>query len=768
MLDHFICRDKNRGTLREPIPAPLFRKTFSVGREVRAARLTFCGLGFYRLYLNGADITRGILAPYISNTDDCVYVDVYDVAAHLRQGENTLAAVLGNGMQNALGAFTWDFDTARFQSEPKMAFDLRLTYPDGTEEAIVSDETVLTCPSGLWFNDLWCGEYFDARREPEGWNGIDAPANLAEWRPAQRTSTPRGEQRVSQARPVEIIEEREPVSITACKDGYLYDFGRNDAGVCLLKIANAAAGQEIRLTLGEYWDGTRVNNKGVTFDPVELAQVDRYICKGDAEEVWRPWFSYYGFQYVFVEGIRPDQATSSLLTYQVEHAAVAERGRFACSDEILNQLQEMTRRSALANLFFFPTDCPQREKHGWTDANQQAELYLLNFSAEKNYREWMNNIRKSQDETGMLPSIVPTSDCWGMGLGGLYWDAVVVNVPWAIWKYRGELDCFRENATTAFRYLHFLSRKRDERGLLNFGIGDWCPVGKVEPRDFRAPVTLVDTTIAYDICRKAGELFDAAGMGIERDYARGLGAELRKAAREHLLDRETMTVEGNCQTSQASFLHYGLFEPEEIPQAVERLREIIRADKGFMDMGIAGGVLLFHTLSRYGYGDLAYEMITRPEFPSYRYWVDLGATTLWENFIQDGEATWSRNHVMWGHICDWMYLWVAGLQVNPTGKDVRQVQFWPGFLEKLDHAGAWHETPYGKVSIDWQKDGKGRNIRISLPEKTEAWLRLGSAGQERVELDSGEMLPGAEKVLGLTVEGVPYRVSVGVPEAKKG
>ena len=182
-----------------------------------------------------------------------------------------------------------------------------------------------------------------------------------------------------------------------------------------------------------------MNNKGVTFDPVELAQVDRYICKGEAEEVWRPWFSYYGFQYVFVEGIRPDQATSSLLTYQVEHAAVAERGRFACSDEILNQLQEMTRRSALANLFFFPTDCPQREKHGWTDANQQAELYLLNFSAEKNYREWMNNIRKSQDETGMLPSIVPTSDCWGMGLGGLYWDAVVVNVPWAIWKYRGEL-----------------------------------------------------------------------------------------------------------------------------------------------------------------------------------------------------------------------------------------------------------------------------------------------------------------------------------------
>lgn len=746
MLNHFICARPERGTLEAPIPAPLFRREFSVGRSLTGALLRFCGLGFYRLYINGTDITKGELAPYISNTDDCVYVDEYDLLPYLREGENVLGAILGNGMQNALGAPIWELDKAAFQSAPRLAFELTLSYADGTLETISADPAVRTHPSALLFNDLWCGERYDARLETPGWNAVERPENDMQWTAAVHAAAPRGDQRVSRAIPIEVTQRRSPVQITPVEGGYLYDFGLNDAGVCALRIRNARPGQKIRLTHGEYWTGEKLNNSKILFVPEKIGQVDEYICKGAAEEVWRPRFSYYGFQYVLVEGVREEQADRELLTFLVMHAALEERGGFRCSDATLECLQEMTRRSALANFFFYPTDCPQREKHGWTDAGQLSELMMLNFGPEDSYREWLENIRRAQDRSGMLPSIVPMGD-WGMGLGGPYWDAVCVYLPWMIWKYRGTLDCFRENAEMILRYLRFLDQRRDERGLIQMGIGDWAPVCRLEPRDFKSPIELTDTATACVICRRAGDLFEADGRTDEAAYARELCAAMRAAAREHLLDRETMTAAGRCQTSQACFLSCGLLEPEEEPRAAAVLRELIEENGGFMDVGCIGGRTIFHTLSRFGDSELAIRMIARPEFPSYGNWIERGATTLWENFFENELDICSRNHLMWGSISDWMFLWLAGLQINPSAKDLREICFRPGFSSKLSFAEAWHRMPYGKAAIRWEQQAQERKIELELPQNTEAWLALDKAGGGMRRLDLRTQETGSYRLL---------------------
>lgn len=737
MLNHFICADRERGTLETPCPAPLFRKEFQTHKKLQSAVLYFCGLGFYKLYLDGKDITKGALAPYISNTDDVVYVDEYDLSECLPVGEHVLAAILGNGMQNALGGAIWELDRASFQSQPKLAFLLRLTYEDGEVQMIRSDEAVRTCPSALLFNDFWCGERYDARREIPNWNTVRKPDNIAHWKPAMYAAPPRGEQRTSKAVAVRIIETLKPTAVTAVEAGYLYDFGRNDAGICRLKIRNSTPGQKIRLIHGEYWTGEKLNNKKILFVPEDLGQVDEYICKGAPEESWQPQFTYYGFQYVLVEGLRPDQANPDLLTYLVMHADLKTRGQFHCSDEILNRLQEMTLRSDLSNFFFFPTDCPHRERHGWTDANQVGELTMLNFAPEDSYQEWLVNIRKAQDRSGMLPAIVPMGG-WGMGLGGPYWDAVCVELPWLIWKYRGSLDCFRENKDMILRYIRFLDQSRDGRGLIERGIGDWCPVGKKEPRDFQSPIAVTDTTLVYQLCRRAADLFAAAGEEDICCYLRRLGAELRAAAREHLLNPQTMTVAGRCQTSQACFLYYGLFEPSEEQRAAAVLVELIHENHDFMDVGSNGARVLFHTLSRFGYGALARKMITRPEFPSYGNLVQRGATTLWEDFHENELDVSSRNHVMWGCISDWMFLWVAGLQINPTGWDIHEICFRPGFSTGLQDARAWHKMPYGKISISWKQKQQEKSIRLEIPQYTTAWLELDDAegNQVRWKLDT--------------------------------
>lgn len=157
---------------------------------------------------------------------------------------------------------------------------------------------------------------------------------------------------------------------------------------------------------------------------MEYAQTDVYICKGGYEE-FAPKFKYDGFRYAIVEGLEKEQATSETLTFLEMSSDLKERASFNCSDEVLNKLQEITRRSVLSNFFYFPTDCPHREKNGWTgDAAVSAEHILLNLTAEKSLKEWLLNIRFAQREDGALPGIVPTGG-WGFKWGnGPMWDSV--------------------------------------------------------------------------------------------------------------------------------------------------------------------------------------------------------------------------------------------------------------------------------------------------------------------------------------------------------
>ena len=738
MLNHFICATEERGTLDNPVSAPLFRKSFSIEKIPGSAFLRICGLGLYRVFINGIDITKGEFAPYISNTDHLVYIDEYDVAAYLQLGSNVLGVILGNGMQNALGAFTWDLDKASFQSAPKLAFEITIEYSDGARTVICSDETVLTAQSAILFNDLWCGEYYDARRAI-GWPSSQFWMEDSGWKPALRTLIPKGEQRISKAMPIRVHETRKPVHVTPVHDGFLYDFGINDAGTFVLKIKNSTPGQSITLTLGEYWNGQCFNNKKLLFVPEALGQVDRYICRGDEEEVWSPMFVYHGYRYILVQGITEEQAAEDLLTYKVMHADMKERGQFHCSDPVLEQVHEITRRSLMCNFYFYPTDCPQREKHGWTDAGQWGESVMMNWGAESSYREWMANISKAQDASGMLPAIVPTGG-WGMNLGGPYWDSVIVNLPWLIWKYRGDLDCFKENREAVWKHIRYLAGVRDGNGLISYGIGDWCPVGKLEPRDFKAPIVVTDTAIAFDICNKAAAMFSAVDDMTGYSEAKKLANELRAAARKHLVDWDSLMVAGNCQTSQAVFLYYRIFDCEEWPMAAKVLVDIVKKNNDFMDIGCIGGRVLFRILSEAGETALAYRMITRPEFPSFGNWLLRGATTLWEDFQQREEDVCSRNHPMWADISCWMYQWVAGLQINPELTDCNEAVIRPGFESGIQHASAWHDTPDGSVGVNWCQTERERLITIAVTGKCTVWLSLNEPGWERIPISNSGIL----------------------------
>lgn len=721
-------------TYEKHVPAPYIRTELAVA-DGEKKLLRVSGLGFYDLFIEGEKITKGLLAPYISNPDDLVYFDEYDITPFC-QGKASVAVglILGNGMQNCPGGRVWDFDVARFRGVPRFALEL---ITDGGAEDL--GKACKWHASPILFDDIRSGCFYDAGAEIKDWcvSGFDDSS----WQAVTRAEQPRGEYRVCDADPILVTKELPPMDIReavfdervylrdsvkiptqytfneAGKKGMLFDFGVNASGICRLKI-DGKKGQRIFIRFCELvtTDGKPSTINSGHFAPESYGQSLLYICKGEKGETFEPSFCYYGYRYAMVFGLEPEQARPETLTYLVANSAIKERGSFECSDETMNALGRMTRVSDLANFWYFPTDCPHREKNGWTgDAGVSCEHMLLTLTPEKSYREWLRNICKAQNEKGQLPGIVPTGG-WGFDWGnGPGWDNALSELCFMIWRMRGDLAPARECADSLLRYVAYLADNRDENGLIDFGLGDWL---KPKTGTETAPVRCTNTMMSLYIADKTAKLFDAMGKPLRRDFARRLWTELRQAFRRELVDFSKMTVIPRCQTAQAMGIYYNVFEPEELEQAKKALVDIVLESDAHIDCGMLGLRVIFHALSDCGRGDLAFRMITRDDFPSYGMFVRQGLTSLPENFLPDDrhDNPDSLNHHFFGDIVSWFIQRVAGLRVNPYGRGENDFEISPDFLDELSFAKADYDAPCGHVSLRWDKTGSGVTLELTVPD----------------------------------------------------
>ena len=716
--DSFIAAGYEYADLEHFVSAPIFRRKFTA-QETDKAEILIGAAGFYKLFVNGKDVTKGELAPYISNPDELVYYDRYDVSECIKDGENVIAVLLGNGFQNNPGGSAWDFDKARWRSAPKFAMRLSLVAEDETVNNIESDESFKVCDSPILFDDFRCGEYYDASLEIDNFHSIDFDDSSL--KNAIKVLSPCGEKRLCTTAPIRFYGELKPVSVTRQLNGWLYDFGENNTGICKLTI-DAKAGQKITLYYGEWLKDGVFCRDNIRFWhrsdlQREFVQKSEYTCK-EGKQTHTPSFIYNGFRYVFVEGITEEQATEDLLTYLKMSSLKENAGKFTCSDDVINKIQEITVRSDISNFNYFPTDCPQREKNGWTaDASLSAEQMLLNLYPEKCYKEWMRNIYKALNDKGQLPGIVPTGG-WGYDWGnGPAWDNVIINLPYYTYIYRGDKEILEELSTPLMRYLNYLFSRLDENGLMEIGLGDWCQPGRNEG-DYETPLVVTDTILTYDIATKAAFVYDVLGQEPQRQFALALSQRVKAAFRENLLDKQSGAVKGNTQTGQAMAIFYGLLTDEEKPKAFNLLLKYIEAAEGHFNTGVLGGRVIYRVLAENGEVDLAYNMIVRPDYPSYGNWVKRGATTLWEGFYPENGRVLSLNHHFWGDVSAWFYTYLAGIRINPTGKDVINLDIMPLFPKKLDSVSAYHDTPVGRISVSWERTSEESIIlKIEAAEK---------------------------------------------------
>lgn len=739
LSDKFISAGKEMNTFRKPVAAPYIRKAFA--SKGGKAKLTVTCSGLYRAFLNGKEITKSILAPYFTNPDKILFYDEYEV--ELLDGKNVAGFILGNGLSNSLDYNVWQFENAAWRSAPKLAFAVE------GEDLLIEADGSKTCPSHVVFDDFHGGEWIDRRKEIPDFSAPEY--DDSGWKNAIEVASPKGEKILSSVPPIVTEREVKPVSVKKIGGGYVYDFGLVSAGNMRLVLKKPTAGQKIRYVHTEVTVGGIPNIKTLVCGRMDTNQAFSYTARGDEEERYEPHFSFVGCRYVYVEGLRDDQATKDTFTFLIQHGECKEWGRFSCSDKVANDVEKIIKNSDMSNLFYFPTDCPQREKNGWTgDASMSAEHMLANFDITKQLTAWQKLIVKTQRGDGALPGIVPT-DKWGYLWGnGPIWDSVMFTLPYELYRINGDKKVIVESANAFIKYLKYAKKKLNPEGLADFGLGDWVqphcsPSGHYAVRKVTNTLSLIET------CDKAIKMFRAVGDKDKEAFAEGFRKELISAFYKRCFNKLTGVVKGNTQTTQAYVIYLGFLTPEEERKAGKVLLECIKRDEGTLNAGMLGVRYLFHALTKMGESDLAYKLITQNKYPSYGYMTANGATSLWEDFAkvktkENGDLVrieerqklsqmptlavkirmiperlhfnsgnhkegregrvWSLNHHFLGDVSNWFKRCVVGISVNDGYFDQRNVDLRPHFIGALDFAEGERETPFGKVVARWEKESE--------------------------------------------------------------
>ncbi len=679
-------------------PAPYLRKRVDLAALPRKAVCFLCGLGWHELYVNGTKADTRVLAPVVSQFEKHVSYVAYDVTPLLKAGTNVFAVLLGNGWYNCRTEEVWDFHRTPWLDLPKMICDVEC---DG-KVVLSSDASWKAVPSPILMNQLRNGEEYDALREVPG--VLTAGFDDSRYPCASPCKPPRGELVQETAPPCRIFREYAG-SVRELSPGvFVCDFGVNLTGWCEI-TAIGPAGSALELDYAErIGSGGDIDTEAIAcYVKSGRFQHDVYHLKGGTRETWHPRFTYHGFRYCRITC----RGGAELLDAKAQfvHSDLPEAGHFRCSDKLVNRLHACTIQSFLANYTGIPTDCPHREKNGWTgDAQLALETGLWNFDAAAAMGNFARLLADTQRPSGQLPGIAPTGG-WGYDWGsGPAWDVYLFEAPYRIALYTGDDSLFRELLPAMEKYLCFCQSKV-HGGLVDFGLGDWC---LLDPKSM-TPVEL--TSSAYVL--HAAKLISK----YKPEYA-SFAKEIAEAINRKYYRGNGIYADGQ-RTALACALCFGF--AAEPALTARRLAEAVRAKGYRTGFGILGAKFIFRALADHGYAEDAFLLLTCTEFPGYGHWITkLGATTLHENWTSDA----SQNHVMFGDVAAWMHQYLAGIVPLPETPGFRHFRIRPCFVSGLAWAEADHTAPAGTIRVRWERQDGSIHFVCEIPDGCTADLDL--------------------------------------------
>ena len=702
--------------------AAYFRKTFLLDKEVRSARVYIAVAGLYELYVNGKRIGDHLLDPMFTRYDRRNLYATYDITNDLQQGKNVIAVHLGNGWYNMMANAAWGFNKAPWRNRPRLCLDMKMTYTDGTVRTVSTGKGWKTILGPVVYNDIYVGEHYDTNKGIRNWNEVDA--DDSKWKNVIIATSP-SQQIVAQSLyPIRATEKLIPVSMTKFNDtDYVFDLGKNSAGISEIKI-KADSGTIIQIKHAEQLDSAgHADQAGIDqhyYDKDKIPfQADIYYLN-EKEHTLKPHFSYKGFQYVEVTSNRPIQLTREHITAYFIHSDVPVAGRIQSSNPLINKIWEATNRSYLSNLMGYPTDCPQREKNGWTgDAHIAVETGLYNFDAITIYEKWLADFRVAQQPDGRLPAIVPTNEWSGYdNHNGPDWVSAVAIIPWELYQFYGDIQPLKENYEVIKSYVGLLERNFPT-GLCNWGLGDWVPVRSFAPVEFTSTIYYyTDVLILANTANLLNKKEDA-------EHFTALAKKIRESFNNKYLDEATGNYDQGLQTELSAALFWKIVPANVTSKTAKLLANRVIADGKKLDVGLLGSKTILHALSDNGYADLAFELASSDQYPSWGYWIANGATTLYEGWRAGKKGLdFSLNHIMFGEISAWMYQALGGIKPDPVQPGFKNILLQPSFVDGLDSFYCYHDGPFGRIESAWKRRGKEIIYTVTIPPNSTAEIRM--------------------------------------------
>lgn len=436
--------------------------------------------------------------------------------------------------------------------------------------------------------------------------------------------------------------------------------------------------------------------------------------KGDGIEEWEPRFTYHGFRYVQVTGFPGKPALDSVCGRLV-HTALETGGKFTCSNELLNRIQHCALWATVSNYHGHPTDCPHREKCGWTgDAHISAEQVLFNFKPDSAYTKWLRDMADEQRPGGQIPGIIP-SPGWGYKENiGPAWDSAYHHLAWYLYLYCGDTRILAEHYEGMTSYMKFLAGIATGH-IVSYGLGDHA-----SPVEYKCPIAVTSTGYYFADALILVKVAGLLGKKADATKYAALADAIKSAFVASFYHPADGTIANGCQTAQACALFHGLVEKKERAKVLAVLLADIERNGWRLDCGILGTKYLMQVLTDEGRADVAYRIATQTAFPSWGHWLELGATTLFEHW--DGRN--SRLHHMFSDVSAWFYKALAGINADPEQPGFKHVIIKPCPVGDLAWASGEHRSPYGTIRSSWKKEGDMFSLDVSIPPNTSATIHV--------------------------------------------
>ncbi|WBL24658.1 alpha-L-rhamnosidase [Zunongwangia sp. HGR-M22] len=715
----------------------MLRKEFENKEQLQSAKVFISGLGHYKLTINGKSIGNSEFAPLWTDYDKTLYYNIYDVTSQIQNGINAIGVLLGNGMYNVIG----DRYSKFFVSfgPPTLFFQLDLTYADGTKETIISDSSWKYAKSPITFNTIFGGEDYDARMEQNGWDKPDFDA--VGWKDVVVQQAPKGKLLPQLAPAVEITKTYEVKASNKLADTtHLLNMGQNLSGFPKIK-ARGAKGQKIRIWVGEKLKEDGTVSQGGSGKPYYY----EYTFKGEGVEEWRPYFTYYGYQYIQIEGANYKaediQGAPTVLDVQSQFVNNSSKpaGTFESSNEIFNKTHQLIDAAIKSNFHSVFTDCPHREKLGWLEETHlNGPGLFFNYHLEGFIPKVMQDIADAQRENGLIPNIAPEYIVFGGDFtDSPEWGLAGVILPWMYYEYYGDSSLIKKYYPVMKKYVDYLSSTAKNH-IVDHGLGDWYDFGEhAAGYSKNTPIAVSATSHYFYGSKLLAKAAKVLGKPADVEKYTALTEEIRAAFNDQFYNAEKGSYDTGSQFSNAVPIYMNIVQPENKEKVLKSLMDTIKANDYRLTTGDVGNRYLYQTLAENGKNETMFKLQNHYETPGYGFQIKFGLTTLTEQW--DPRNGNSLNHFMMGQIEEWFYKSLAGIVPDPEYPGFKHFYLEPQLVGDMKFINATYQSIYGKIVSEWSKEAKRNVFNYSIPPNTSATLKLPASKKSEVMVNDSKL-----------------------------